>query len=170
MLTAKRRRHGGEWFAEAYVEGREFNISIIENRDGPQVLPLAEIVFEAFPADKPRIVGYRAKWEPDSFEYRHTVRRFPDLNGEPDGSALSARMRAAALRCWDIFGLRGYARVDVRVDTDGRVWVLELNANPCLTPDAGFPAAAERAGLAYDRLIERVAAAAQTAPSSAPRR
>jgi D-alanine-D-alanine ligase len=55
-----------------------------------------------------------------------------------------------------LFGLRGYARVDFRVDEDGRPWILEINANPCLSPDAGFAAALERAGIGFDQAIQRI--------------
>jgi D-alanine-D-alanine ligase len=61
-----------------------------------------------------------------------------------------------ALECWRAFELQGYARVDFRVDRDGRPWVLEVNANPCLSPDAGFAAAAERGGIAYSQMIARI--------------
>ncbi|MBA2408746.1 MAG: D-alanine--D-alanine ligase [Gammaproteobacteria bacterium] len=153
MLAARRKRLGGEWFAERFVEGREFNIALIENTNGPQVLPPAEIEFENFPNHKPRIVGYAAKWQPDSFESMHTPRTF-DF-GEHDHPLLET-LGGFAGHCWSLFECRGYARVDFRVDEAGRPWVLEVNANPCLAPDAGFAAAAARAGFSYDEVIERI--------------
>jgi len=63
-----------------------------------------------------------------------------------------------ALECWRAFELKGYARVDFRVDQEGRPWVLEVNANPCLSPDAGFAAAAERAAVPYSHVIARIVA------------
>ena len=68
-----------------------------------------------------------------------------------------------ALTCWDLFALRGYARVDFRVDAANRPWVLEVNTNPCLSPDAGFVAAAERSGLTFEQVVEKVVAASQLA-------
>ncbi len=146
---------GGEAVAEQYIEGREFNLAMLAGPDGPQALPPAEMQFIAFPPDKPRIVGYAAKWASDSFEYAATVRRF-DFDNED--RALLVDLERIALDCWSIFGLRGYARVDFRVDETGRPWVLEVNANPCLAPDAGFMAAAERAGLPSDAVVERIQA------------
>lgn len=140
-------------FAERFVDGREFNLSILGGRTRPQCLPPAEIVFEDFPPDKPRIVGYEAKWSEDSFEYRHTVRR---TAFGPEDATLLASLASVAERCWAAFGLRGYARVDFRVDAEGRPWVLEVNANPCLSPDAGFAAAAGVAGLTMEAVVERV--------------
>ena len=103
--------------------------------------------FEGFPADKPAIVGYAAKWHADSFEYRNTVRSF---GVEPE---LGARAERLALACWELFALDGYARVDFRVDASGMLFVLEVNANPCLSPDAGFAAALAQAGIGYAEAI-----------------
>ena len=61
-----------------------------------------------------------------------------------------------ALRCWRLFKLSGYARVDFRVDSGNRPWVLEINANPCLSPDSGFFAAAARAGLSFREVVKRI--------------
>jgi len=65
-------------------------------------------------------------------------------------------LKDLALRCWKAFGLAGYARVDFRVDGAGRPWILEINTNPCLSPDAGFVAAAARAGLCFDDVVLRI--------------
>lgn len=143
----------GEWFLEAYIPGREFNISILAGDDGPEVLPIAEIDFIDYPPDKPRIVDYRAKWESESFEYQHTVRGF-DFPASDD--PLLEELRSITRACWNVFNLRGYARVDFRVDQNGKPWVLEVNANPCISPDSGFVAAAERAGLDFTTVVRRI--------------
>ncbi|MGA9572431.1 MAG: hypothetical protein WBS20_00645 [Lysobacterales bacterium] len=154
-------RHGGEWFAEQFIDGREFNISVLERAGHAYVLPIAEIGFSGFPPGKPKIVGYAAKWQENAPEYLATPRIFPDL---PEG--LHDALTRVAQRCWKSFGMHGYARVDIRVDSDGNPWVLEVNANPCLTRDAGFAAAAERAGIGYEQLIELVVTAGlETGPS-----
>jgi D-alanine-D-alanine ligase len=146
-------RLGRACYAEQYIDGREFNLSMLASPDGPQVLPPAEIDFSGFPPGKPRLVGYRAKWEEDSFEFQHTPRQF-DFSAE-DGPLLD-RLRQVALSCWRVFGLRGYARVDFRVDRSGQPWVLEINTNPCLSPDAGFYAALQRASLRFEEGIARI--------------
>ncbi len=148
-------RLGGEAFAEAFIAGREFNLSVLAGDDGPEVLPPAEIHFVDYAPDRPRLVGYRAKWDPASFEYHHTPRSFEfPATDRP----LLDELRRLARACWELLGLRGYARVDFRVDTDGRPWVLEVNANPCLSPDAGFPAAAQQGGVSFDQVIARILA------------
>lgn len=157
LIHDRSRRVGRACFAEQYIDGREFNLSLLHCDDGPQVLPPAEIDFSRFPADKPRIVGYAAKWDAASTECQHTPRRFdfPDS----DSSQIAALVDLTR-RCWQVFGLRGYARVDFRLDHAGQPWILEVNTNPCLSPDAGFAAALDRAGVSFDVAIERILRAA----------
>lgn len=157
VLAARAGTVGAPWFAEAYVEGREFNFAVLDGPAGPQVLPPAEMIFKDFPVGKPRILGYAAKWHEDSFEYAHTVRTFdfPDADG-----TLLQEMTRLALECWRLLRLRGWARVDFRVDASGRPWILEVNANPCLAPDAGFAAALDRAQIPFGRAVERILGAA----------
>ncbi len=150
-------RFGGAWFAEEYVEGREFNLSLLGSAKNLRILPMAEMTFEDWPKDKPRIVGYGAKWDEGSAGYRHTVRRFGVEQEEP---ALAAKLRTACEQVWRLFDLTGFVRVDFRV-RDGEPLILEINPNPGIAPDAGFAAAAEQVGMSYDDLIEAIVQAAQ---------
>ncbi|MDP1991254.1 MAG: hypothetical protein Q8K00_09530 [Syntrophales bacterium] len=170
-MEARRDMLGGSCLAEAFIDGREFNLSLLAggrdpgccingcdgpplaDRNGPEVLPPAEIRFDAYPPGKVRVVGYRSKWEEDSFEFGHTPRsfEFPETD-----APLLARLKELAVRCWRLFDLRGYARVDFRVDKEGRPWILEVNTNPCLSPDAGFHAATLRAGLTFSEVLKRI--------------
>ncbi|MCF8056728.1 MAG: D-alanine--D-alanine ligase [Desulfocapsa sp.] len=144
---------GGACFAEHFIEGREFNISLLAGTDGPEVLPPAEILFENFSTGMARIVDYSAKWDDSSFSYHHTPRSF-EFSSED--AVLLANLKEIAGKCWLLFKLNGYARVDFRVGPDGRPWILEVNANPCLSPDAGFAAALEKAGLSFSEAIRRI--------------
>jgi D-alanine-D-alanine ligase len=142
------RERFGPLIVEEFISGREFNISLF-GYPLARVLPVAEICFDDFPGELHPIVGYRAKWEKDSFEYGHTPRIFPkDL---PE--ALNREIQDTAIRCFRSFGLRDYGRVDIRVDTGGHVYVLEVNANPCISPDAGFPASLAEGGVPYDGFV-----------------
>jgi D-alanine-D-alanine ligase len=169
-IEARTHDTGTVHFAERYIDGREFNVALLDHGDGgpPEVLPVAEIRFDAFPPGKPHIVGQAAKWDEGSFEYEHTPRRF---EVDPHDEALVARMMELATTCWGVFGLRGYARVDFRVDRHGAPWVLEVNANPCLSPDAGYAAALERARIPFAAAVERIVRAAvpATLPVASPR-
>ena len=160
VIAERQSRFKTAHFAEAYVEGREFNLALLEHHRGLRALPMAEILFEQWGEGRPRIVGYDAKWSPESATYTGTPRRFGLERKEPE---LAAKLKELALDCWRLFGLSGYARVDFRVDGDGRPWILEVNVNPCLTPDAGFAAAAFEAGLSYHGLIGEIVDAAPSA-------
>ncbi len=142
---------GGDWFAEEYIDGREFNVSVIEHDGQPFVLPIAEMLFVDYPEHKPRIVGYAAKWHEDAPEFGSTCRAFGTLD-----AADAQRLGDLVQRCWRMFDLRGYARVDIRLAADGTPYVLEINANPCLARDAGFVAAAAEAGMSYETLVRRI--------------
>ena len=140
----------GDILIEQFVVGREFNVGILDGPDGPQCLPVSEIVFEEWNPDEPKIVGYRAKWDEASPQWRKTVRRFLETKDE---RSLVGILDQIALKCWQLFRLSGFARVDFRVDADGRAWLLEVNANPCISPDAGFVAAAKKGGLKPQEVI-----------------
>lgn len=141
---------GGSCYAEAYIEGREFNVALISDKAGARILPIAEMLFQDYAPDKLKIVDYKAKWDADSFEYNNTIRRF---DFQDDDSLLISSLKEISLQCWNIFALRGYARVDFRVDNNGNPWVLEINTNPCLSPDAGFAVALEQADIKYHEAI-----------------
>jgi D-alanine-D-alanine ligase len=152
-MEARRERLGGACLAEVYVDGRELNLSLLAGPEGPELLPPAEIRFDAYPPGKVRVVGYRSKWEEGSFEFANTPRTFAfPAQDEP----LLAKLKELALACWRLFDLAGYARVDFRVDHQGRPWILEVNANPCLAPDAGFFAAVLQAGLTFPEVLDRI--------------
>jgi len=140
-----------EIFAEEYIPGREFNCSIIEQEKGePLVLTPAEISFEGYPKERPHIVGYSAKWDKTSIEYNHTVRRFSD---DPQDASLLATLSDISRLCWELFSLKGCCRVDFRINSAGKPFVLEINANPCLSPDAGFVAACIHHGIDFDAMV-----------------
>ncbi|MEY3173887.1 MAG: hypothetical protein RLZZ436_1801 [Planctomycetota bacterium] len=155
LLAERTERYGTPFFAEEFIDGREFNLSLLAENGRPVVLPPAEIQFLDFPPDKPRIVGYAAKWDETAAEYRQTPRtfRFPAVD-----RPLLDELQALARRCWTEFGLKGYARVDFRVDEDGQPWILEINVNPCLSPDAGFAAALAEQKLSLDHAVQRIIA------------
>lgn len=155
LLEGRPAMASGGGFAEPYVEGRELNLSLVAGGPGraPIVLPPAEILFTGYPEGKPRIVGRDAKWSTDSFEYRSTPRRF-EFPGQD--RPLLAELTRLARAVWCRLGTAGYARVDFRVDAEGQPWILEVNVNPCLAPDAGFAAALEAGEMRYSEAVERI--------------
>jgi len=152
-LEKAEKRMKGECFCEEYIDGREFNAAILAGPDGPEVLPPAEILFMNYPSGKPKIVDYRAKWAPDSFEYLNTDRVY---NFGPEDKMIIKSIKTTAIKCWNLLALKGYARVDFRVDESGKPWVLEINANPCLSPDGGFAVASALVGLDFPMIVKRI--------------
>ncbi len=152
-IDNQKKKIGSACFAEAYIDGREFNIALLATEKEVKLLPAAEMLFLDYAPEKLKLLDYRAKWVEDSFEYDHTRRTLEIASKD---SNLIDNLRQIALRCWDIFGLRGYARVDFRVDKDGNPWVLEMNANPCLSLEAGFAVALDMAGIKYSKAIEYI--------------
>jgi D-alanine-D-alanine ligase len=153
-ITKRSQRMGRDLFAERFVEGREFSVSLLGSARVPHVLPIAEIRFDGFrKRGIPPLVGYRAKWEKDSFEYQHTTRCFTAAAAD---RSLRRQLSRVSEQAWTVLGCSGYARVDLRLDRNGVLHVLEVNANPCLAPDAGFFAAAERAGLDYPSVVAEI--------------
>lgn len=139
------------WFIQDFIEGREFNMSILAGKNGPEVMPPAEIVFVGYDESRPKIIDFNAKWEMNSFEYENTVREFPVLSPE-----FEKNLKETALSCWDLFGLRGYARVDARTDKNNDIYVIEANANPCISPDGGYVAATKKGGYEFSEVLSRI--------------
>lgn len=156
-IAAREEKFGGTFFCEEYIEGREFNVSVLEGETGPKVLPIPEISFDTLPEGLLPIVDYAAKWDPSHPAYHNTPRQFGLEESEPE---LATRLAKLTRATWDAAGLMGYARVDFRVGEDDGVYILEFNANPCLAPDAGFAAALKAAGMTYDEGIAAIVAAA----------
>ena len=136
---------------EEFLEGREFNVAVVGTR--PTTLPISEIDFSTMPGDKPRFVSYDAKWVPESVEFRATV---PVCPARIEGPA-AARLRRLALRAFRIAGCRDAARVDIRTDSHGKPFILEINPNPDLSRDAGLARSAKAHGWTWDDLVERLA-------------
>jgi D-alanine-D-alanine ligase len=140
--------YGQEALVEEYLDGREFNISLMGNGE-VRVLAVSEIDFSGLPEGHPRIVSYRAKWDEESEMFRGTVPVCPARLPK----RLENRIREIALRSYRCIGCRDYARVDMRTDKRGCIHVLEVNPNPDLSPQAGFARAAEAAGFSYAEVV-----------------
>jgi D-alanine-D-alanine ligase len=126
---------------QEYVSGREISVSFL-GYPTPRVLPLGEISFDTSVEGSPEILTYAAKWHPDSVDFVTT---------KPVAAALSPtemrKLAACGRRAFSALGLRDYGRVDLRVDSTGEPWVIDVNPNCDLSHDGGFMRAARRAGL-----------------------
>jgi D-alanine-D-alanine ligase len=129
---------------EAFIDGREFNVSVMEN-GAIAPLPVSEIDYSAMPKDMPRILGYEAKWFEDNPLYQKTP---PVCPAQVDDET-RARLPGLAAAAFRTMGCRDYARVDFRMDTKGRPFILEVNPNPDISTNAGYARALKAAGIEY---------------------
>ena len=139
---------------EQYIEGREIYVSFLGAP--PEPLPLSEIDFEKLDPAHPRIVTYAAKWDTAAPEFHHTPSVACTLPPELERKVVTAARSAFhALEC------RDYGRVDMRLSAAGEPYVIEVNPNCDLSPDAGYVRAAKLAGLDYEELVWRLVEVAQ---------
>jgi D-alanine-D-alanine ligase len=133
---------------EEYLDGREFNVALLGYPQA-RVLPLQEIDFSNLPPEQPRIVSYDAKWNTGSVEDLGTQPvMHPDVP-----PAIAARMRKAATEACRAVGVRDYGRVDIRLSSSGVPYVIDVNPNCDLSPDAGYARAAQSVGIEYPALL-----------------
>ncbi len=137
--------------AEQYIEGRELYVGILGNQT-LQALPVWELFFTNMPSDAKRIATDRVKW---SVKYQKKY-------GIDSGAAtelteeVSSRIQHVCKRAFRALELSGYARIDLRLDEDGHVWLLEANPNPQIAKGEDFAASAEKIGIGYDALLQRI--------------
>jgi D-alanine-D-alanine ligase len=134
---------------EEFAPGRELSVSLVGPALEPTPLPIFEIDYSGFPAGRPKLVTYAAKWHPASDEYRGT-RLVPARDLDP---ALARRVIETGCAAYRALELRGYGRVDLRLTDDGGMVVIEVNPNPDLAPHHEIALAAARAGIDYTSLI-----------------
>jgi len=150
QVIALDKRFGGRALVEEFVDGREFNITVLGTSE-PKALPVSEIVY-SLPTEIPRILSFSAKWDPQSIYFKHTKAVCP---AEID-NALRERISQTALLAFRLLGSRGYARVDFRLNTEEQLKVIEVNPNPDISPDAGAALQAQAAGMPYNQFIEQI--------------
>jgi D-alanine-D-alanine ligase len=146
----------GDALIERYVEGREFNVGIIE-LPKLTVLPIAEIQFEALSASRFPVLTYAGKWSPDSADFAATPVHCPAAIDKD----LERCIKDTAIRAYQLTGCRDYARIDLRADRAGQPQVLDVNANPDLSPSAGLSRMLKAAGIDYAEFVEKLVLQAQ---------
>ena len=141
--------------AEEFIEGREFYVGVLGNSDA-QALPIMELDFSGFPEGMPKIASWAAKWgdegDEKGAEFEGTKSIFPTGLGDE----LTERMQKVAVDAFHALRLRDYARVDLRVNSKGEIYVIEVNPNCYLEKQAEFATAAAKSGLEYTQLIGRI--------------
>lgn len=142
---------GSDAYVEEYIEGREIYASVIGN-SRLSVLPLREMVFQKFPEGQPKFATYKAKWD-EAFREKWGIKNlFPKDLPESVEREIDTLSRTV----YRSLGLRGCGRLDLRVTDKGEVFVIEVNPNPNLAPDDELAMAAQKAGLNYSQLIQKL--------------
>jgi D-alanine-D-alanine ligase len=147
-----REEHGQDAIAEEFLGGREFIVTVVGNgtADAPhRVLPPGEYVYHS---DCWRVCTFKAKWDEAHPSYAAVEACYPATLSV----ALRRQLERLALACARIFAIRGYARIDFRLDRSGRPHVLEVNPNPDLSPGAGISRTAESAGFTYADFLQEI--------------
>jgi D-alanine-D-alanine ligase len=137
--------------AEEYIEGREFYVGVLGNRE-PVAFPPIEMDFSGLPNGSPHVLDSKAKWAKNSVEFKGTRSVLAEVSEE-----LRAKLQKVALDAARALRIRDYGRVDLRLTPTGEIYVIEVNANCYLERSGEFAAAAAAAGLDYPTLIERIA-------------
>jgi D-alanine-D-alanine ligase len=137
---------------EQFIDGRELYVGVLGN-ERLDVLPVWEMSFDRMPENRWRIATERVKWNT----------QYQKKNGIMTNAAKLAatdfdRIQRVAKRAYRALDLNGYARIDLRMDEQGRFYVLEANPNPNLAYGEDFAESAETAGISYERLLERIIA------------
>jgi D-alanine-D-alanine ligase len=142
---------GTDAIVERYIDGRELYCGVIGNLK-LQVFPVWELLFKKMSDENWHIATERVKWS-DSYQKKHGITSglARDL---PEG--LSDEIQKISKRVYRTLDLSGYARIDLRLDGDGKVYVLEANPNPQLAYGEDFAESAETSGVSYESLLQRI--------------
>jgi D-alanine-D-alanine ligase len=150
QVEAVSQAYGGNALVEEFIDGREFNSTGMGNAN-PSVLPISEITY-ALPENMPRLLTFAAKWQEDSVYFVGTKPVCP----APITAAQKRQIQRIVMNTFRLFGCRGYARVDLRMDDRGAFNVIEINPNPDITPGNGTARHAEATGMTYTEFIGEI--------------
>jgi D-alanine-D-alanine ligase len=141
---------GDSALVEEYIEGREFYVGVLGNRE-PIAFPPVEMDFSGLPEGLPHIAGTAAKWKKNSVEYKGTKSVLADIPDE-----LRAKLQKAALDAYRALRVRDYGRVDLRLTDTGEIYVIEVNASCYLEAESEFAMGAKAMGIEFPELVQRI--------------
>jgi D-alanine-D-alanine ligase len=137
---------------EEYIEGREIYASVLGSYEKTEVLPLVELDLSKLPRGTPRIASRDVKFETDSKAYKLTKSTIAEDLDE----ATVQKLSETALAAYRAVKLRDYGRIDMRLTSEGEVYVIEANPNPWLSSKHEFAMAAKKSGRSYTQLIGEI--------------
>ena len=144
-------KYDNDVIAEEYIEGRELYVGVMGSHR-LQVFPIRELVFKQVPPDEPKIATYKAKWDE---EYR---KRWGLDNQFAEGldPTMTRKIESTCKRIYRLLTIDGYARIDLRLTPKNEIYFIEANPNPILAEDEDFAQSAQKAGVTYPELIDRI--------------
>ena len=142
---------GTDAIVERYIEGRELYVGVLGNMR-LRVFPIWELFLGGMPDEVRHIATARVKWSP-AYREKHGIKS-GEAKGLPEG--MPEGIRHLAKRVFRALNLSGYARLDLRLDPNGKVYVLEANPNPEVAYGEDFAESAEKAGVSYEALLQRL--------------
>ncbi len=137
--------------AEEYIDGRELYVSILGNVR-LTVFPFRELIFGEVPDKEPKIATYAAKWDED-YRKRNGLK---NIDADGIDKAVIADIEETCKKIYRLLTIDGYARIDLRMTPDNRIYFIEANPNPMLAADEDFASSAKKAGLSYPQLIDKI--------------
>jgi D-alanine-D-alanine ligase len=137
---------------EQFIDGRELYVGVMGNQR-LRVFPVWEMSFAKMPDNNWRIATERVKWSV-KYQKRHGI----DTAEAQLANGLAQKIQHLAKRTYRALDLSGYARIDFRMDGNGKAYVIEANANPQLAEEEDFAQSAKRTKMSYSRLLERIMA------------
>lgn len=140
VMQRKEKDMAGATIAEEYIEGAEYIMGMIAGSP----LPASRIAYE----NGMKILDYSSKWYDESNSFKCTEPVF-DVPKE-----MEKKLQTIAKKCWKAFDMKGYARVDFRVNGKGEVFVIDINVNPCIS--AGFMNMARKKGLTEEEVLQKI--------------
>jgi D-alanine-D-alanine ligase len=145
-------RLGTAAIVEQFIDGRELYVGVLGN-ERLDAFPVWEMSFDKMPENRWKIATERVKWS-THYQKRHGIMTERAELDPP----VAERIQRIAKRSYRALDLNGYARIDLRMDGSGRVYVLEANPNPNLAYGEDFAESAEVSGVPYERLLDRIIA------------
>lgn len=136
---------------EEYVAGRELYVGLVGEAK-VQALPFRELVFEQASEDDPKIATFKAKWD-ENYRKKYGIKNRFAL---PLAEGLPEKIAHVCKKVFRILYMCGYGRIDLRLTPENEVVVLEANPNPFIASDEDFSMAAQKAGIEYPELIQKI--------------
>jgi D-alanine-D-alanine ligase len=137
--------------AEEYIDGRELYVGVLGNHR-LETYPIRELVFREVPPDEPKMATYKAKWDEEYRKRWGLENQFATGLEDP----VIAAIQNTCKRIYHLLTIDGYARIDLRLTRENKVYFIEANPNPILAEDEDFAQSAVKAGLTYSQLIDRI--------------